>query len=99
MFVLLLMLSAMLETASITKRSYSDQSVRGYITEVGIRLKILSKITSFCSIVTEIDKTCYRGHVGGTKYAKKNSKYCSGVNVHHGRTAVALDDITTPSVP
>ena len=34
MFVLILMLSAMLETASIQKRSYSDQSVRGYITEV-----------------------------------------------------------------
>lgn len=34
MFALVLMLSAMLETASITKRSYSDQSVRGYVTEV-----------------------------------------------------------------
>lgn len=31
------MLSAMLETASIAKRSYSDRSVRGYITEVNIK--------------------------------------------------------------
>ncbi|KAM3963348.1 uncharacterized protein ACR2FA_002717 [Aphomia sociella] len=32
-FVCVIMLSAMLETASVVKRSYSDQSVRGYITE------------------------------------------------------------------
>nr|XP_053615128.1 uncharacterized protein LOC128677965 [Plodia interpunctella] len=32
-FICIILLSAMLETASISKRSYSDQSVRGYITE------------------------------------------------------------------
>lgn len=90
MFVLILMLSAMLETASITKRSYSDQSVRGYITEVSI-----SKLQSVCVVNFEalINKTCCREHVGGMKFARKSSKHYFDVNALRGLTVAAQDDI------
>lgn len=39
MVAYLFMMNVMLESATITKRSYSDQSVRGYITEVSLVLK------------------------------------------------------------
>lgn len=43
--------------------------------------------------------TNFRGHAGGTKYAKRNSKSSSGVNALRGPTAGVQEDITTPCVP
>lgn len=40
-----------------------------------------------------------REHAGGTKFAKKSSKYYSDVNALRGPTAEAPAGITTPSVP
>lgn len=41
----------------------------------------------------------FREHVGGMKYARRNFKLCSDVNVHHGHIAGVQDDITTRCVP
>lgn len=73
--------------AGIVKRSYSDQSVRGYLTEVNAKMRLLIILT-----ITLIFKCffMYREPVGGMKCAKKNFNNCSGANVQCGLIAGKL---------
>lgn len=67
----------------IVKRSYSDQSVRGYLTEVRLLLSTLIPSTGILNIFFNY---CSE-RVGGTKCAKKNFSSYLDANVRSGRIA------------
>lgn len=86
----------------LVKRSYSDQSVRGYLTEVKcikIRMFELSQTKKFVVVVCVWNmywRVCWcSAFAGGTKYAKRNFSSCSDVNARYIHIVDRLDATTT----
>lgn len=67
----------------IVKRSFRDESVSEYLTEV-------KKLFKYCLLT----KTGCRGCAGGTKCAKKNSKRNLNASVLFGRSAEVQEGTT-----
>lgn len=76
-------------------------SIREYVTEVtpifNLASNICLRLKHFCKVIGGF--SYFRGHVGGMKYVKRNSKHCSDANVHLGHIVGVQDDITTRCVP
>lgn len=71
----------------ITKRNYSDQSIRGYLTEVNTSHPCENLLDRFIKFLPW-KLNCCRGLAGGTRCARRSSTANSAVAVQSGLTAV-----------